>query len=82
MDVIKTRLQTQSMKGNSQQMVSEETMVDVKYKDIISTTKRIFREEGVLGFTRGAAPRAILSSISTALSWASYELIKGMLVTA
>ena len=78
MDVIKTRLQTQNMKGGKQQIVSDDVILDVKYKDIVSSVKTIYKEEGARGFCKGAVPRAILSSVSSALSWVAYEFIKSM----
>jgi len=79
LDVIKTRLQTQNMKGGNQ-ILSDDVILDVKYKDIIQSVRKVYEEEGIKGFGKGALPRGILSSVSSALSWVAYEFIKSMWV--
>jgi len=79
MDVVKTRLQTQNIKsGSAKDTHPSDVVSDVKYKDVISTVKTIYTEEGYRGFTRGMMPRAMLASMSSALSWVSYEIIKNI----
>ena len=78
MDVIKTRLQTQNLKGGAPKEAPGEVILDVKYKDLLSTVKTIRSEEGFRGFTKGMLPRALLSSVSSALSWVAYEFIKNI----
>lgn len=76
MDVIKTRLQTQSMlPGMKENIICEET-VNVKYKNFKSTAIQMYRQEGAKAFIKGIVPRAMQASLSSALSWVSYEFIK------
>ena len=77
MDVVKTRLQVQSTLSGMQADISSET-VDVKYKDLMSSVKKIFKQEGIHSFSKGMLPRAIQASMSSALSWVSYEFIKNV----
>ena len=54
---------------------------EIKYRDILSTTKTIFREEGFRGFVKGVVPRIIIQAPASAISWTAYEMIKKMLTT-
>ena len=50
---------------------------NVKYKDIVSTAKIIYKENGFLkGFLRGMLPRVICNAPCCAISWGTYEFIK------
>ena len=51
-----------------------------RYADIKSTAVYIYRNEGLLAFTKGISPRMCINVPSTALSWGTYELIKSLLV--
>lgn len=51
----------------------------VKYKNIFSTVKIILQEEGLRGFLRGLGANVTIVAPSAAISWASYEQIKGFL---
>ncbi len=75
MDVIKTRLQTQ---GIGTAVEHSDVVHNVKYHDVLSTMRTIHKEEGLSGFSKGMLPRAMLSSVSSALSWVAYEFIKSM----
>jgi len=49
----------------------------VKYKNIVSTFKYIYIEDGFFrGFFKGFTPRIINNSPSCAISWGTYEIIK------
>jgi hypothetical protein len=52
----------------------------VKYQNAITASKTIFKEEGLRGFTKGVFPRILAQAPSSAISWASYEMIKRLLV--
>jgi len=52
---------------------------DVKYRDIFSTARTIFREEGMRGFTKGLFPRVLASAPASAISWTTYEMMKKFL---
>eukprot|EP00831_Metopus_contortus_P064785 TRINITY_DN57954_c0_g1_i1.p1 TRINITY_DN57954_c0_g1~~TRINITY_DN57954_c0_g1_i1.p1 ORF type:complete len:322 (+),score=41.43 TRINITY_DN57954_c0_g1_i1:27-968(+) len=80
LDVIKTRLQTQNMEVGMIRDTSDEVLTDVKYKDILSSIKMLMREEKIVWMKRGIVPRSIQASISSALSWVSYEIIKNVLI--
>jgi hypothetical protein len=50
---------------------------NVKYKNIWSTFKYIYRQDGFFrGFFKGLTPRIIHNSPSCAISWGTYEFIK------
>ena len=51
----------------------------MKYTDITSTMKYIYRTEGALAFTKGVLPRMCINIPATALSWGTYELVKGLI---
>ena len=51
----------------------------MRYRDIVSTIKLVYKNEGTSAFTRGIGPRMLINVPSTALSWGTYELIKGFL---
>lgn len=52
----------------------------IKYKDISSTIKYIYRENGFIkGFFKGLTPRVMSNSPACAISWGTYEVIKHIL---
>jgi solute carrier family 25 iron transporter 28/37 len=51
----------------------------LKYRDIMSTMKTIFREEGVRGFVKGVFPRILAQAPASAISWTVYEMMKKMM---
>ncbi|CAD7935083.1 unnamed protein product [Amoebophrya sp. A120] len=71
LDVIKTRIQTQTCLLNK---------TSVRYHGIIDAARTIYAEEGLRAFFRGSAARALVVIPSCAISWASYETIKSFLV--
>jgi hypothetical protein len=52
---------------------------EVKYKDVVSTIKQVYRHEGIMAFTKGVIPRMGINVPSTALSWGTYEMLKSFL---
>ena len=51
-----------------------------RYTDFKSTIMYIYRNEGMIAFTKGVFPRMSINVPSTALSWGTYELIKSLLI--
>ena len=51
-----------------------------RYKDVISTAKYIYKNEGIFAFTKGILPRLSINVPATALSWGTYELVKSLLI--
>jgi len=52
----------------------------IKYKNIYSTIKYIWMEEGFFkGFFKGVTPRVINNAPSCAISWCTYEFVKNFL---
>ena len=97
-DVVKTRLQTQSLgaavaakaagtgaagAGPAAGMAAAEGEAPqafaVLYQGFGDASRAIWREEGWLGFTRGAGPRMLMYGPSCAISWGAYETAKHML---
>jgi len=53
----------------------------IKYKDIFSTARIIYRDNGFLnGFYRGVVPRILCNAPSCAISWGAYEFMKHTLL--
>lgn len=63
-DVVKTRLQTQSKTGKKE------------YDGIADAFRKIYKEEGWKGFTRGLGPRLIYIMPASALTFTLYEKLK------
>ena len=82
MDVIKTRLQTKNVTPGRKDTILCDDVVRVKYTNFKSTAIQIFQHEGLKGFVRGVVPRAMQASMSSALSWVSYEFIKHTLLNS
>jgi len=53
---------------------------DIKYHNIIDTTKAIFREEGMRGFYKGMWPRMVSLAPASAISWTAYETLKKLFI--
>lgn len=51
----------------------------IKYRNSWMTATYIWRQEGIRGFFKGLVPRATTQSLSSAISWSTYELIKATL---
>ena len=52
----------------------------IKYIDVASTVKTMFKEEGFKGFTKGLLPRIMGQAPSAAVSWATYDTIQNFLL--
>jgi len=76
LDVVKTRLQTQSLGGAS---ASDGEAVRVRYSGMLSTALTIYREEGPRGLFRGTVPRLAFAAPSAAMCWGTYEVTKAVL---
>jgi len=74
LDVVKTRLQTQSVAG-----ASDTAEVRVRYSGLLSTAVLIHREEGFRGLFRGTVPRLAFAAPSAAMCWGTYEVMKALL---
>lgn len=62
MDVVKTRLMTQVQQGGV-----------VRYNGVAHAIGKIAREEGVIAFSKGIAPRIVAKTLQSALFFAAYE---------
>jgi len=49
---------------------------EIKYHNILDTTSAIFKEEGLIGFFSGLRMRIAIQSISSAIAWGTYQVIK------
>lgn len=57
-----------------------QTEPNLKYKNIFSTSRIIYKEDGFLkGFFKGVTPRMISNAPSCAISWGTYEIVKHFL---
>ena len=56
------------------------TEPEIKYKNILSTVKYIYREDGFFrGFFKGLTPRIMSNAPSCAITWGTYEMVKHFL---
>jgi hypothetical protein len=56
------------------------TEPEIKYKNIFSTVKMVWREDGLIrGFYRGLTPRIMGNAPSCAITWGTYEMVKHFL---
>jgi hypothetical protein len=54
--------------------------VYIKYHNFLDTTGTIFKEEGVAGFFSGLKMRMAIQSVSSAIAWGTYQMIKSTLM--
>lgn len=82
LDVVKTRLQTQNEKLVIAKLNKDSTVSynKIPYNSIRETFLQIFREDGIRGLWRGAIPRMMFFLPGAAVSWATYEHIKTLLI--
>lgn len=79
-DVVKTRLQTQSLVGHADVSRGKAPReFKIIYDGFGSAARALYKEEGALGFTRGAGPRMLMFGPSCAVSWGAYESAKEIL---
>lgn len=71
----------ENIKKNLGATAQKDTLVaETKYKNIFSTMRAIYHENGfVKGFFRGLTPRILSNSPSCAISWGTYEIVKHFL---
>jgi len=58
---------------------ADEMRRQARYKGMVDTLKRIYTEEGLMGFARGLRPRLMVHTPSVAISWTTYETAKSFL---
>lgn len=68
LDVVKTRLQTQEVAAGAQRVGP------------LAMVRRMWAEEGLRGFTRGASARVTMFIPSAAICWSVYEGLKRVLI--
>ena len=77
---VNEKLSTSQISKNPKPECSMES--NIKYKDIISTIKIIYKEDGFFkGFFRGLIPRMLCNAPSSAISWGAYEFMKHSIFT-
>lgn len=67
LDVVKTRLQTQVVESGQTRL------------NAVGMIQKVYKEEGIRGFTRGAMARVMLFMPSAAICWGVYEGLKRVL---
>lgn len=89
LDVVKTRLQTQSLQPCPIKQKALENVVkgvDMsalhvrKYRSAIQTITTVIAEEGMKGLLRGWLPRVLTNAPAAGISWAVYEGVKNFLI--
>ena len=58
------------------QMLFVTSNSEIKYHNILDTTTAIFKEEGMVGFFSGLRMRIAIQSVSSAIAWGTYQVIK------
>jgi hypothetical protein len=53
--------------------------VQIKYGSVQETVNLIMQEEGMKGFFSGLKMRMIIQSMSSAMAWGTYQIIKSVL---
>ena len=51
----------------------------VHYHNFSQTVQVLYQQHGLSAFTKGIMPRMMINVPSTALSWGTYEVVKGFL---
>jgi solute carrier family 25 (mitochondrial iron transporter), member 28/37 len=93
LDVIKTRLQTQSLGPLSGRLHAPSCPSDqicllpgkpflpsTRYTSALQVFSNIYSDSGAIGFTRGVLPRVLLHTPSVAISWTAYEAAKHLIL--
>ena len=85
LDNIRTRMNTQcdlvaqlSCPEKIACVCTKERNGAIKYRNSWNTAVEVFAKEGVRGFFKGLVPRATTQSLSSAISWSTYEAIKSL----
>lgn len=63
-DVVKTRMQLSEKSRDG---------TPRRYSNVVEATRRVFNEEGIYGFFRGASPRFIKRILGSAITWMVFE---------
>jgi hypothetical protein len=50
----------------------------MKYTSILDTAYKILQEEGATGFFSGLKMRIAIQSMSSAIAWGTYHIVKGV----
>lgn len=86
LDIVKTRLQTQSLEPcpspaapGTSVIVRHSVRSPVQPVSALDVAKQILATEGPLGFARGCVPRMLVHAPSVAISWTTYETAKAFL---
>ena len=81
LDVVKTRLQVQSLTEHAADVgAAPGEAYFVRYGGFRDAVSRIYAEGGMMGFCRGLGPRMAMFGPSCAISWVAYESCKNLLV--
>ncbi|CAD7930701.1 unnamed protein product [Amoebophrya sp. A25] len=86
LDVIRTRIQTQSCllsqasAAKASSLKTAASSNSIRYHGLVDGAARILREEGARAFFKGSVARVLTVVPSLSISWASYEAIKSFLV--
>lgn len=90
LDVIKTRLQTQTLKTRifssspppsptPSTPSTPPSPTTIAVRGFSTIVRQIYVESGYVGFMRGALPRMLLNAPAAAISWTTYETMKKLL---
>ena len=72
LDVVKTRLQTQSVEAEAQALLGEQKG---RRKTSLDVAKEIWRKDGLGGFYRGVGICSLRAFVVNAVQWYAYEQI-------
>lgn len=64
------------MLGRSEMSTYESKQI--KYRTIFDTVKTIIRQDGIRGCFKGLQLRMLMQSVSSGLSWGTYQLVKNL----
>jgi hypothetical protein len=59
--------------------ISSEKIVKVRYTNITDTIKKVYYEDGVIGFFSGLKMRVMIQSLSSAIAWGTYQTMKSLI---
>jgi len=70
---------TMPPEANPASSILKEKIAPFKVRDALKIAKMIYAEGGIRGLYKGALPRVITTAPASAISWTTYELMKGWL---
>ncbi|CAI7732068.1 unnamed protein product [Closterium sp. NIES-53] len=91
LDVVKTRLMTQARVAvaaagttgaKAEVAARAQAAAAYTYKGVASTLRRVCEEEGVVGLTRGMAPRILYNAAFSAIGFLAFETARSVLLQA